>query len=155
MKRGRTFMLRPLGRLYVCSVLLAPTWATANVDEDRLLACIAQVETGARDLNRPVRKIGAAGERSAWQLSKDTWKLYTREAFTRASSNARLASTIARLHLRHLIIEIEAMRQQPTPQNLAIAWNAGLGALRRRSVPPGTYEYADRVANLYLDQDLK
>ena len=42
---------------------------------------IAAVETGTTDVGKPCKKVGKAGERSAWQIKPSTWRAYTKEDF--------------------------------------------------------------------------
>ena len=97
-------------------------------DEAKLLHAIAQVETGG-DVRR-----GRAGEVSAWQMTPANWLAYRGTARERAAA-----------HLRYL----EARMENPTVYRLAVAWNGGLGALKRPSAK--TRDYAKRVENLYHD----
>lgn len=116
------------------------------VDEMRLLEAIAQVESGTRNLARPSKKIGAAGERSAWQMTRATWRRYTTEAFEKASSDATLAHLVAQIHLRYLRLELTG---RSGALNLAMAWNAGPRAVISGRIPNGTRDYADRVVSIY------
>jgi hypothetical protein len=126
------------------------TAAAVPLDEPRLLAAIAHVETGTRDLDRPSRRIGRAGERSAWQMKKTTWHSYTTEPCLSASRDARLASVIAHMHLRHLRLQLELYRHPVKPWLLAVAWNGGFTTATRPAVPERVRDYADRVSNLYF-----
>lgn len=108
--------------------LLSASTALAAVDHAKLLHAIAQVETGG-DVRR-----GRAGEVSAWQMTPAVWLSY------RGSAKERAAA-----HLRYL----EGRVTNPTPYRLALAWNGGLGALKRPSTR--TKDYAKRVENLYHD----
>lgn len=148
--------LTPLGRVLFCC-LLAPhvppliAGEPASVEESRLLAAIAQVETGTSNLARPSRKVGRAGERSAWQFTAATWHRYTSRRFSDASTDATLAHLIASLHLRFLRLELESRGQAAGPYNLALAWNAGPAAVIKNRVGTSSYDYAGRVWNLYHD----
>lgn len=141
----------PLGTVILAS-LFRLTAQAMPVDEHRLLAAIAQVETGTRNLNRPSKKVGRSGERSAWQITETVWRQYTRTKFVAASTDARLANTIAALHLRTLSLTFEAHGILPTPYRLAVAWNAGASAAIENAVGPRTHDYAQRVTNLYHER---
>ncbi len=144
----------PLGRVLFSCLLtphVAPLCAAEafSLDEARLLAAIAHVETGTVNLARPVRRVGRAGERSAWQFTPATWRRYTRTEFTQASTDATLAHLVAQLHLRYLRVELETRGQLVNPYTLALAWNAGLaGVLKNRAGFPAR-DYAERVDNIY------
>lgn len=113
-------------RLLAILLLLAtPAFA---YDEAKLLHAIAQVETGG------VARRGHAGEVSKYQMTPAVWLSYAGSPSQRAAK-----------HLRWLASRME----NPTPFRLAVAWNGGLGALKRPSAK--TLDYAKRVENLYHD----
>lgn len=141
--------LTPLGGI-LAALLFGPKVEGATVNEVRLLAAIAQVETGTCDTSRPSRRIGRGGERSAWQIRERTWHDYTWQPFLQASRDARLASVVAAMHLRFLRLQLEAHRVPVTAYALALAWNAGHAAVIARAEPPSSHQYAERVAALYL-----
>jgi hypothetical protein len=121
----------------------------AAVERQRLLSAIAQVETGTTDTNRPSRRVGRGGERSAWQISADNWSRYTRAPFIDASLDARLASTVASLHMEWLVNQLLRAGMDPTPYALALAWNAGPTGVTRHRAPAAAHAYAVRVIALY------
>jgi len=114
-----------------------------------MLECLAQLETGTVDILRPCAKIGARGERSAWQISPGVWPVYCASPFPRASSDAKLGLTVAAAHLHWLRISLEHAGTPATPYNLALAWNAGLPAALFGIVPAGAHDYAARFVALY------
>lgn len=148
-----TLPLTTIGRLSLGFLLGAPIAAKGQsvhavlpsappaVDEMRLLRAIAAVETGTTNLARPCRKIGRAGERSAWQIKASVWRQYTRIPFVHASTDATLAHLIALLHLQQLRERAKRDRLPATVWNLAYLWNAG-----RRA-----HSYSENVKNLYED----
>ena len=115
----------------------------------KMLACLAQLETGTVDIRRPCAKIGALGERSAWQISPHVWSAYSRSPFMRASYDAKLGLTVATAHLHWLHLALERYGLAATPYNLALAWNAGLSATLSGKVPAGAHDYAARFVALY------
>lgn len=125
------------------------------IDEIRLLAAIAQVETGVKNINRPSRRIGARGERTAWQIMPATWACYTPAPFMTAGTDGRLDGLVALAHLRSLRSALTAEGFKPNPYALALAWNAGINAVLRDRLPVGTRDYADRVWPLYADKALQ
>lgn len=146
--------LTPLGRVLFCC-LLTPhlssllAGAPSPIDESRLLSAIAEVETGTRHLAHPSRKVGPAGERSAWQFTAATWRRYTRSPFPTASTNATLAHLVAQMHLRYLRLELESRGALTSPYTLALAWNAGPRKVYTDTAPISARNYAQRVQNLY------
>lgn len=137
-----------LGSLLVASVLNSASYGI-EIDEHRLLAAIAEVETGTRNLERSCRKIGKRGERSAWQFTAGTWRQYTKAPFELASTCAYSANLVAASHVRLLRTHIEYRYQTCTPFLIAAAWNAGLNRVLEERIPSAARSYAERVANIY------
>lgn len=132
------YRLSPLGSVLLVCVVAgpAPTLFARNVpavDDHVLLAAIAEVETGTTRLAWPCKKVGKKGERSAWQMTRATWRRYTNEPFERASAEAALPHLIASLHLRYLRLELLRHGQAATVRALALAWNGGVGAVLHRT----------------------
>lgn len=117
-------------RTLILAILLA-TPALA-LDDTRLLAAIAEVETG-----RNPQAIGPAGERGMHQLTP---------AVRRQFRNARN-------YLAHIKVRLAAHGIPVTPRTIALAWNGGAGATIRDTVPQRTRDYAERVTNLYTDRN--
>lgn len=141
-----------VGVLLLAKVFVSPGLAAIERTNDNLLlAAIAAVETGTTDLTRPCRRVGALGERSAWQFTPATWRRYTRLPFEAASRDARTANMVAMLHLQWLREHLQRAGLRATPRDLALAWNAGQAAVLADRVPVGAHDYADRVINLYQD----
>lgn len=102
----------------------------------RLLACIAEVETGQKDW-----KIGRSGERSQYQIKPIVWNTYRpRVPFVKCCGAE--AAAVAREHIHYLIM---TMATYPSALKLGIYWNCGLGA-RVLNI-----SYGKRVQNLYND----
>lgn len=98
-----------------------------------LLAAIAEVESG----NDP-RAVGRAGESGAFQLTP---------AVVRASSG-EYGRRAAEQELRRIEAALVRMQVDPLPFNIYLAYNAGLGAVRRGSAKEESYQRAQRVCNL-------
>jgi hypothetical protein len=141
-----------LGRISLGLLLGAPLAAKAQsvhavlpvppaIDDLRLLRAIAAVETGTTDLSRPCRKIGKAGERSAFQIKASVWKQYTTLPHAVASTDARMAHLVAALHLQQLKAQAERNMWCASAHNVAYLWNKSAKA----------FQYAQRVAALYDD----
>lgn len=122
--------------LFLC---LAATTAAAPLDIQRFLNALAQVETGARWDGRP----GPAGELSAWQIRKETWRQHTGAPFRLAATNAALAEVIAIEHITWLELELGRRGLPVTPAAVATCWNGGLGRAGQWS------DFGQRVENLY------
>lgn len=129
--------------LTLCLVLACTLPATAALDEDRLLATIAEIECpGGWD-----GRTGPAGEASVWQITPRVWRQHMGTQPFRDAWNVLDAERCARLHLRWLAAGLQRHGYTPTPARLALAWNLGLtGALRREA---RLTDYARRAANLY------
>ena len=56
---------------------------------------------------------------------------------------------VAAAHLEWLRLSLEQKGRPATPYNLALAWNAGLGAVLTGKAPPGAHDYAARADALY------
>lgn len=152
--KAKPIAFTPLGRvLWACILTLHTAPLVANqivtIDEMRLLRAIAEVESGATNLSRPMKRVGRNGERSAWQFMPHTWSEYTSTPFAHASTNATVAHLIAQMHLRRLRLELETSKVAATPFAIAVAWNAGPSAVSKNTVPASTWKYAVRVVNLY------
>lgn len=106
--------------------------ARAAVDERAVLQAIAAVETGDR-----YWLIGRSGERSAWQMTEETWRRYTSAPFVQATTNPLLARIVAATHLRWIMQRLQQRGRPVTAMNIARRWNPGAPA-----------DYAQRVANL-------
>lgn len=143
-----TFKFTKLGSLLIASLFNAAAHVRA-LDENKLLSCIAQVETGTTDFDKPCRKIGRQGERSAWQIKAGTWHQYTKAPFTLASTSTYEANLVAAAHLRLLRIHLEYALNHSSPYLIALAWNAGLDRVVKNKAPDAAHDYAQRVTNLY------
>lgn len=113
--------------------------------ETVFLACIHAVENPT-DSKEP----GPAGELGPFQFIQGTWERYTQLPFTVFYvCDLGIADTIARRHYTELQVQLRKAGIAPTPYNLAVAWNGGLGGV----YGPGKnwaaiYDYAQRVQNL-------
>ena len=128
--------------------------ATAR-DDARLLNAIGDVETG--HLRNPRGAVGKAGERGRYQMKPKAW--------TEANDVLREASRppCAWSHWQDSVVQdvmaaayLKALRRRlasagypnPTPAQLALAWNVGpTAAIARRMLPN---DYATRVQNIYF-----
>lgn len=96
------------------------------------LRAVALVETG----NDP-SAIGAAGERGRFQMTPAV-----------VATCGGYGDREAARWERQLERELLASGIEPLPFNVALAWNAGAGAVKRGKAPVASYQYAVRVVNL-------
>lgn len=128
----------------VASLLLS---ATAEASERwETLRAINWVENPTNH-TRP----GAFGELGPYQFRPQTWRMHTRKPFSWAVERAH-ADEIAVKHYEWLRRELREAGIDPSPYNIALAWNSGIGAVTSGRVPRISYDYANRVANLVAAQ---
>lgn len=120
----------------ILGILLTAVTTKADLNKEAFLHAIRQVESGDNNM-----AIGHKGERGAYQFSKATWQMHTKEGH-RAAHDPNWALMIAFSHLDWLI-----KRVGTDPVKLAIAWNGGVGAVKRPTKKQK--DYAQRVKNLY------
>jgi hypothetical protein len=106
------------------------------------LEAIHQVEN-PRDLTRA----GPAGELGAYQFRRATWQMHTARPFYDALDR-QVSDEVAARHFEWLRRGLVRGGCEPTTYNIALAWNAGLGAVLRQRVPARSHFYAERVVNL-------
>ena len=122
----------------------AATVAASSHDVEALLAAIRMREGAPRG------ETGSDGGRGHYQFMPKTWRQHTTLPLSYASRRA-VADQIARAHLEWLEKTLLAAGVEPTPYRLAMAWNAGVGAVLRDSAPSRARRYAEHVSNLYHD----
>ncbi len=116
--------------------------SAAPVDVPRLLVAIRTVEGyQGRD--------GAAGERGPWQITAAVWSRHMPGIPFEHARQEGPAHACAVKHIAWLRARLVAAGIDPNPYNLALAWNAGDGAVLRARAPERAYDYAARVRNLY------
>jgi hypothetical protein len=134
----------------VVALLLLGLSAQAKTDAAFLLA-VAQVESGCDR-----KAVGKAGERGMYQVGHAAWsdacarlKAEGHYAFPWSKwRDATAQDMIAAAHLRFLRERFAHIGiPQPTPEQLALAWNRGFDGARRERWRPN--DYAVRVANLF------
>lgn len=128
----------------VASLLLSVT-AEAS-DRWETLRAINWVENPTNHTRR-----GAFGELGPYQFRPQTWRMHTKKPFSWAVERAH-ADEIAVKHYEWLRRELREAGIDPSPYNIALAWNSGIGAVTNGRVPRVTYDYANRVANLVAVQ---
>jgi hypothetical protein len=113
-----------------------------------LLASIAAVESN----NNP-HAVGHAGERSAYQMTAETWARHAKpdEPFALASSDPVLAEHIADLHVQWLCKQLESHGIPVTPYSLCAAWHRETKTFQRHALTPAEADHVQRCVNLYED----
>ena len=128
----------------VASLLLSVT--TEASDRWETLRAINWVENPTNHARR-----GAFGELGPYQFRPQTWRMHTRKPFEWAVERVH-ADEVAVKHYEWLRRELREAGIDPSPYNIALAWNSGLGAVTSGRVPRVTYDYANRVSNLVAQQ---
>lgn len=128
----------------ILTLFIVGTLSVAGrADTDAVLRGIRIVET--RDQLHPPR--GKLGERGPYQFRRDTWRMHTSANFALAE-NREVANTVARRHYAWLESQLASGGVEPSPYNVAVAWNAGLNAVLHGTIPSVSRDYAVRVLNL-------
>ncbi|MEY5101116.1 MAG: Transglycosylase domain [Pseudomonadota bacterium] len=96
------------------------------------LQALALVESGGNP-----RAVGSAGERGAFQLTPAV-----------AASAGGYCARAAEREVRRIEAALTRMGVDPLPFNVYLAYNAGLGAVRRGDAPVVTYQRAQRLCNV-------
>ncbi len=119
-----------------------------------LLAAIAAVETGSS--KAPDLAVGAAGERSRYQISAAVWRAHAAEPgvdgadFVSAAGDRVKAEIVATARLIAITKALEAAHITVTVESLAGAWKSPERVLAGHWSAE-TRDYARRVRNLYDD----
>lgn len=114
------------------------------------LFCFAQMETGDGVPYKP----GAHRERGRWQLTEAVRVDRTRDLLAAGYKNAIHDETIAGaqiLWIRHRLIVNGC--KDPTPFDIALAWNAGVHGKLSGKAPDKAYDYAARFSALVADAE--
>lgn len=93
---------------------------------------------------------GPCGELGAYQFRRETWVMHTQKPFGEAV-NRKTSDEIAILHYEWIKNALERAGMEPSTYNIAMAWNAGVGAVIKGRVPAVSRDYATRVNNLATD----
>ncbi len=96
-----------------------------------------------RNSSRP----GPYGELGAYQFREATWRMHTTAPFARALDR-KASDDVAVRHYEWLKQGLVRNGLEATPYNIALAWNGGLGATVRGTVPSAARDYAERVLNI-------
>lgn len=99
------------------------------------LRALSMVESGNN-----VQAVGLAGELGKFQMMPAV-----------VSECGGYGEREARREIQRIEVALVHMGVDPSPYNVALAWNAGLGAVRHGKVPESSYRHALRVVNLLED----
>jgi len=94
---------------------------------------------------------GSKGELGPYQFRAQTWRLHTSKPFSLAVVREH-ADEVAVKHYEFIKRGLVEVGIDPSPFNIALAWNSGLGAVQRGRIPTVSYNYAERVSNLVESQ---
>lgn len=90
---------------------------------------------------------GRHGELGPYQFRPATWSMHTARPFSQAV-NRGAADEVAVKHYEWIKHSLERGKVEPTPFNIAMAWNCGVTAVVSGRAPQASYRYAVRVTNL-------
>jgi len=93
---------------------------------------------------------GPCGELGAYQFRQDTWRMYSHRAFNEALDR-RYSDEVAVRHYDWLKATLERNGLEASIYNIALAWNAGIGAVVNGRAPASSRDYATRVENIAVD----
>lgn len=133
---------RFLFAILLCSALGAFASGLSASERAETLRAINWVENPTNHTRR-----GSKGELGPYQFRVNTWRLHTAKPFELAVVREH-ADEVAAKHYEWIKQGLLEVGIAPTPFNIALAWNSGLGAVQRGRVPTVSYNYAQRVANL-------
>jgi hypothetical protein len=135
--------MKPL-RLFFFMVLALAGLTAANAESSRweTLRAINWVENPTNQT-----RYGSKGELGPYQVRRDTWRLHTTKSFSLANDRAT-ADEVAVMHYEWIKQGLTEAGIEASAFNIAMAWNCGLGAVKRGRVPTVSYHYAEQVRNL-------
>ncbi len=135
-------MIRQTIRLLVAVVLVCSASSLWAAEQWETLQAIHLIEN-PHNTSRP----GAHGELGAYQFRQSTWRMHTRKPFRHALVRAH-ADQVAVAHYDWLRLQLRRNGVPATTYNIAMAWNAGIGAVVSGRVPRSSRQYAQRVVNI-------
>lgn len=113
------------------------------------LFCFAQMETG----NGVPYKPGAHRERGQWQLTPGVRADRERDLRAQGVKNYTADMIVAGAHVLWIRQRLIANGcANPTPFDIAVAWNAGVKAKVTGKAPNASYDYAARFSALVQDE---
>lgn len=133
-------LLRTL--IFALGLTVSVTAAHAVAERAETLRAINWVENPTNHARR-----GSKGELGPYQFRAETWRMHTKKPFSYAVVREH-ADEVAILHYEWIKRGLISAGVDPSPFNIAMAWNSGLGSVLNGRVPTVTYNYAERVQNL-------
>jgi hypothetical protein len=124
-------------------LLIGALCVTSRAGTNAMLCGIRIVETQ----DQPCPPRGKLGERGPYQFRRATWRMHTSSSFDLAE-NREVANTVAKRHYAWIEAQLQANGMEPSPYNVAVAWNAGVNAVIRGKAPAVSHDYASRVINI-------
>jgi hypothetical protein len=91
---------------------------------------------------------GRHGERGAYGIRAACWAQHMGDMDFALARQERWGRECARRHVRWLQRELHAAGIDPSPYNVALAYNAGLARVLTGRIPASAYDYANRLTNL-------
>jgi hypothetical protein len=128
-----------LGLAFAFGCLFSEARATTRWETLEAIHCVEN----PRNRQTP----GPCGELGAYQFRADTWRMYTRRPFSEALDRRR-SDEVAVRHYDWLKASLERNGLEASVYNIALAWNAGIGAVVNGRAPSVSHEYATRVQNI-------
>lgn len=128
-----------LGCLAFCAFVMGGKTTARAADRWETLQAIHMIENPTNST-----RIGSRGELGPYQFRPSTWKMHTKKPFSLAA-NRQEADRVAVKHYDWIKQGLERSGVEATPYRIALAWNAGLDATIRDSVPASSHRYAERV----------
>jgi hypothetical protein len=135
--------------LLLCSLTGAIAPGLSASERAETLRAINWVENPTNHTRR-----GSKGELGPYQFRAQTWHLHTKRPFNLAIVREH-ADDVAVRHYEWIKRGLREAGIEPSPFNIALAWNSGLGAVLRGQVPTVSYHYAERVTNLVESQQAR
>ncbi|HWA08279.1 MAG TPA: hypothetical protein VG838_02315 [Opitutaceae bacterium] len=97
---------------------------------------------------------GPCGELGAYQFRLDTWRMYSHRPFSEALDR-RSSDEVAVRHYDWLKATLERAGFEASVYNIALAWNAGVGAVTSGRIPASSRDYASRVSNIAAELQVR
>lgn len=135
-------MIRHLIRLLMAVVLGGTAAGLCAADQWETLQAIHLIEN-PHNSARP----GAHGELGAYQFRPTTWRMHSRQPFRQALVRDH-ADRVAVAHYEWIVQQLRRNGLKPTTYNIALVWNAGIGAVTSGRAPRASHHYAQRVVNI-------
>ena len=130
----------------LCSALGGFVPLAGAMERAETLRAINWVENPTNHTRR-----GSKGELGPYQFRAQTWRLHTARPFSLATVREH-ADEVAIKHYEWLKVQLARAGIDPSPFNIALAWNSGVNAVLNGRVPTVSYNYAERVTNLVEKQ---